>query len=345
MDMVRHPLLAFPVEDLLISLARTVKRDHYPIQLLPPDITPHRISNMGVDYVHEFDSGHPGPTVLVQALTHGNEYCGALALDWFLGQGMKPCTGRLIVVFANIEAYAQFNFDNPHASRYVDEDLNRVWADETLFGTGDSVELTRARQLQPFIDRADYLLDIHSMDEPCRPLMVCGMTDKHLELARKIGMPADLLMDTGHPAGLRMRDRGSFNDSANPRQAVLVECGQHWEASSEQVARNTLLRFLVATGVMPYDDVAPLLSIPLPTQQRVLRVTESVVRLSQYFRFLVPMEAFGVVEKAGTPIAQDGCTIWRSPYDQTVLVMPSLRHHLPGSTQVRLGHYEEQQHG
>ena len=38
------------------------------------------------------------------------------------------------------------------------------------------------------------------------------MADKHLELARKVGLPADLLSDTGHPAGLRMRDRGGFND-------------------------------------------------------------------------------------------------------------------------------------
>jgi hypothetical protein len=48
----------------------------------------------------------------------------------------------------------------------------------------------------------------------------------------------------------------------------------------------------------------------------------------------------GVVERAGTPIAQDGDTVWRAPYDQTVLVMPSLRHLRPGNTQVRLGRYE-----
>jgi hypothetical protein len=53
----------------------------------------------------------------------------------------------------------------------------------------------------------------------------------------------------------------------------------------------------------------------------------------------VPIVGLGVLEQAGTPIAQDGDTIWRTPYDDTVLVMPSMRHLRPGNTQVRLGRY------
>ena len=34
-----------------------------------------------------------GPHVLVQALTHGNEVCGAIALDWLLGEGFRPTRG------------------------------------------------------------------------------------------------------------------------------------------------------------------------------------------------------------------------------------------------------------
>ena len=61
-------------------------------------------------------------------------------------------------------------------------------------------------------------------------------------------MPADLLIDTGHPAGLRMRDRGGFGDPTSPKNALLIECGQHWEKSSVDVAIDTTLRFLKATG-------------------------------------------------------------------------------------------------
>src|SRR5512134_2353640 len=213
--------------------------DHHPIEVRPPDVTAYRASPSGVDYVHVFDSGHPGPTVMLQALTHGNEFCGALALIEVLESGIRPQAGRLIIAFANVEAFAGFDFDDPDASRYVDEDYNRVWADDALFGPRDSVELRRARELRPFVDAADFLLDIHSMHEPCRPIMVCGMIDKHVALARKVGLPADLLIDTGHPAGLRMRDRGGFNDQVSPRAALLIECGQHWERGAADVALDT----------------------------------------------------------------------------------------------------------
>lgn len=314
--------------------------DHHPIELAPPDITRWRHGNTGVDYVHVFDSGRPGPTVMVNALTHGNEICGAIAADFLLRMNPQPQAGRLIVSFANIAAFERFDHDAPDASRYVDEDFNRVWADDVLFGPRDSIELRRARELQPFVDSADFLLDLHSMHEPCRPLMVCGRIDKGAEFARRIGIPEDLLIDTGHPAGLRMIERGGFGDPSSPRRAVLVECGQHWERNAEAVARDTMLRFLVVAGALPMAAVEPHLTLPLPARQRLIRVTEAVVPKSRNFRFLVPVVPLGVVEKQGTPIAEDGDTVWRAPYDNTVLVMPSLRHLRPGNTQVRLGRYE-----
>jgi predicted deacylase len=316
------------------------------IEIQPPDITPWRLGNTGVDYVHLFDSGIAGPTAMVQALTHGNEYCGALALDSLLRSGIRPARGKLIVAFANVEAYARFDFDDPHASRYVDEDYNRVWGDDALFGPRDSIELRRARELQPFVDAADALLDIHSMHEACRPIMVCGKDgelggggNKGAVLARQIGLPAELLVDTGHPAGLRMIERGGFGDPASPRRAALIECGQHWERGAEALARDTMLRFLAASGVVAFETVAPHLSVALPARQRLVRVTEPVVARSMDFQFHVPIVGLGVVEKAGTLIASDGERQWHAPYDDTVLVMPSLEHLKPGNTQVRLGRF------
>jgi len=314
--------------------------EHYPIELSPPDIAPFRQSNTGVDYVHVLDSGRPGPVVMAQALTHGNEFCGALALAHLLREGVTALRGKLIVAFANVEAYARFDFDDPDASRCIDEDYNRVWAEEVLFGPRDSVELRRARQLQPFVDSADFLLDLHSMHEPCRPIMVCGRLDKNAQFARQIGVPAELLLDTGHPAGLRMIERGGFGDPASPKRAALIECGQHWERRAEEVAIDTLMRFLATVGAVDRLWVNARLRLMPPAQQRVIRVTEAVVAKSMDFRFLVPIVGLGVVERAGTPIAQDGETVWRAPYDDTVLVMPSLRHLRPGNTQVRLGRYE-----
>ena len=314
-----------------------------PIELTAPDIARWREGNTGIDFVWAFDSGKPGPNVVVQALTHGNEICGAIALDWLLQQarqGWRPRRGRLVLAFANVDAYRRFDPANPFASRCVDEDYNRVWADETLFGPRDSVELRRARLLRPFVDEAELLLDIHSMSEPCRPLMVCGTVDKNAAYARELGVPAELLVDTGHAAGLRMVDRGAFGDPASPRRALLIECGQHWERAAAEVAIDALVRFLGLTGLADAAWVQAHARLPLPPAQRLVRVTEAVVARSTALRFLVPPVGLSVVPKAGTPIVQDGEQVWVTPYDDTVLVMPGTRNLKPGGTAVRLGRYE-----
>lgn len=314
--------------------------DHYPVDLSPPDIAPYRQGNAGVDYVHVLDSGKPGPNVMIQALTHGNEICGALAVDWLFRQKVGPARGKLTLAFANVEAFARFDYDDPDRSRYIDEDYNRVWADDALFGSRDSIELRRARQLQPFVDAADFLLDLHSMHEPCRPIMVCGTSEKSAAFARKLGVPGDLLIDTGHPAGLRMMERGGFGNPASPRTAVLIECGQHWEKSSEAVAKDTVLRFLKVTGAVEAGWADARITLAPPKAQRLVRVTEAVVAKSMAFKFAWSFTGLEVIPKAGTVIATDGDTAWMTPYDDCVMVMPSVKHLKPGTTLVRLGRYD-----
>lgn len=313
--------------------------ENHPIEISPPDISAYREGNTGVEYVSVLDSGEPGPSVMIQALTHGNEFCGAIAMDALLRDGVRPHKGKLTLAFANVAAYARFDFDDPNRSRFIDEDYNRVWGDDQLKGARDSAELRRARELVRFVDEADLLLDLHSMHEPCRPIMVCAKSEKSVALARRIGVPGDLLIDTGHPAGLRMIERGGFCDPASPRTAVLIECGQHWEWSSADVALDTALRFLRASGIVAEEFIAPRLRLQPPAVQRVIRVTEPVVAQSMNFRFAGNFTGLEVIARAGTPIAYDGERTWSAPYDDCVLVMPSMAHLKPGTTMVRLGRY------
>lgn len=312
-----------------------------PIELEAPDIARHRAGNTGVEYVHRLDSGRPGPEVLVQALTHGNELCGAIALDWLLRQRVTPLRGALTLVFANVAAFARWDPADPDASRFVDEDFNRVWHDDVLHGPRDSVELRRARELAPLVARADFLLDLHSMSEPCRPIMVCGTHGrggaKAVALARRLGVPGDLLVDTGHPSGLRMIERGAFGDPADPRVALLIECGQHWERAAQDVAIDTTLRLLRELGLLPDAFVAAHLRVAPPARQFVVSVTEAVVAQTDTFRFVAPFTGLDVIPRAGDPIARDGERLICAPYDDTVLVMPATAHRRPGTTMVRLG--------
>jgi predicted deacylase len=321
----------------------------FPIELQAPDISRWAPGNTGTPYVWRFDSGLPGPNVMVQALTHGNEICGAIALDWLLGcqAQWQPLRGSLTLAFGNIAAYARWDPANPDRSRYVDEDFNRVWSDEALRGPRDSVELRRARELRPFVDAADLLLDIHSMRDACKPLMVCGADlrggQKGAALSRQLGVPEVLLIDTGHPAGLRMIERGPFADPQDARCAVLIECGQHWERAAAEVAQDTLLRFLGHSGMLAEAFVAAQLAQlgrALPAQQQLVRVTEAVVARSLDFRFVREFHGLEVVARAGELIATDGTHQFRAPYDDTVLVMPGTTNLKVGMTTVRLGRFE-----
>jgi len=307
----------------------------YPIELEAPDIQAYRNGNCGIDYVHSFDSGKPGPHLLLAALTHGNELCGAIALDWLLRQGVRPLAGRLTLAFMNVAAYARFERQNPSASRCVDEDFNRLWSAETLDGPRDSVELRRARALRPLIDGVDALLDLHSMQHATPPLMLCGMTPKARELALRLGTPAHLVCDAGHAAGRRMRDYGAFADSASPKNALLIECGQHWARSSATVAIDAALRFLLHFGAIAPDFAAPHLA-PLPASQRVVEVTQAVTIVSDAFRFAAPYVGMELIARAGTVIGHDGDRPVATPYDNCVLIMPSMRLR-KGETAVRLG--------
>jgi predicted deacylase len=312
--------------------------DVYPIEIDFPDIRPYAGGNCGIPYVHTFDSGVPGPHVMVCALTHGNEVCGAIAVKDLLDLGVRPRVGRLTLAFANVDAYLAFDPDTPDAARFVDQDMNRVWTGAILDDLSrDSSELRRARQLRPLVDSVDYLLDLHSMHERSEPLAVSGPLDKGIAMARQLQTPSCIVSDEGHPEGRRMRDYGGFGDPDSPKNALLVECGQHWEASAAAVARDVTARFLALHGTIALDDVPPEWLRRVPAATHVVRVTEPVVASSMDFRFAGNFTGLEIFPDQGTTIAwRDGEPV-TTPYPNCVLVMPSLRQLRPGVTVVRLG--------
>ena len=318
----------------------TEPRPAIPVELTAPDIAAHRQSATGTEYVHTFDSGKPGPHVMVNALTHGNEICGAIVVDRLLRSGVRPIRGRLTLAFANVAAFLRFDPANPYATRFVDEDFNRVWTPATLDGAGRSVELDRARELRPHVDAADYLLDIHSMLEPSPPVMICGPLDRGIRFAFEVGVPQHVVSDAGHSNGTRMRDYGGFGDPASSKNALLVECGQHWERAAERVASQTTWRFLARLGVVDPVQAAREIDPGQPAPQRLIRVTDAVIASSPAFRFARPFSGLDVVPHAGDVIAWDGDTPVRAPYDNCVLVMPVPHNVKTGLTAVRLGRLE-----
>src|SRR5258706_15111838 len=166
---MRYPIPRLPQKNANTPPATAPPMTAIAVELKAPDIERHRRSPTGTEFVHTFESGKPGPHVMVNALTHGNEICGALVVDRLLREGLAPTRGTLTLAFANVEAFSRFDPANPYATRFVDEDFNRVWTPQTLDGGRDSTEPRRARRLRPFVEAAGFLLDSHSMRDPSPP--------------------------------------------------------------------------------------------------------------------------------------------------------------------------------
>jgi predicted deacylase len=307
------------------------------LDLIPPDISAYRRGNTGIDYYTTFDSGNTGPHVLINAVTHGNELCGAIVVDFLFRHDVRPRRGKLTLGFANYRAYQSFNPERPTASRYIDEDFNRLWSTDVLDGQRNSAELQRAREIRPLINTVDRLLDLHSMQHSSPPLMLCGPLEKGKIFAKAVGVPVNVVADEGHTAGKRLRDYGGFGDPTCSKNALLVECGQHWEAESANVALQTTLRFLHHLNIVDPDfAIRHLAAEAPPPEQRFIEVTDAVTARTSEFVFAAAFTGFEVIAKAGEVIGHDGDTPIRTPYDNCVLIMPS-RRLLPSQTAVRLG--------
>ncbi|WP_458095727.1 peptidase M14 [Roseomonas sp. WA12] len=295
----------------------------FAVRVPVPDLWEAACGNTGIPGVWRLDSGQAGPHAVITCLVHGNEFAGATVLARWLRAGLRPARGVLSLVFANLDAFARFDPADPTLSRYVDEDLNRLWHPSILEGSRDSAELRRARALRPVVEAADVLLDLHSMLWPSDPVMLAGRSLAALSLARAIGSPPVIVADTERPEGPRLIDHPPFTEPGTHRVALLAEAGPHWEPETEAMAEACAAGLLHALGMA---RPAPMLPLPEPAAApAVWTVSHCVTAASRHFAFTGPVRGGAVIPRAGTLIARDGQAEIRTPHDDCMLVMPSPR--------------------
>jgi predicted deacylase len=309
----------------------------FKVRLCPPDISPWIAGNTGVAGITTRDSRRPGPHVALLSLMHGNELAGAIVLDRLLRAGLTPSRGKLSFGFLHLAAFKRFDPHRPTASRFLDEDMNRVWDDVILNGPRHSIELQRAREIRGFVDQIDVLLDLHSMLWPSEPLILSGVPAKGRALARIIGTPSLVVADNGHVNGRRLIDYPRFSNACTPYAACLVEAGQHWEQATVETMSASVAGLLRHLDVVAAD--APLPPAPPPAPVRVATVTTAVTAMTSSFAFVQVYRGGEIISRRDTLIAVDGETEIRTPHDDCLLVMPSLRPSR-GHTAVRLGRFE-----
>ena len=288
-----------------------------PLEVTPRDLSAYRQGNVGIDYVHRFESGQPGPHVLINALTHGNEFCGMVAACHLLDAGIRPRRGTLTVSFANVAAYETFDPKRPFDSRQITHNFNRIWSDAWLDGPQDSIELRRARQMRPVIAAADHILDLHSTSQDVEPFWVYPHHDRNAAVARSLPAPSvHLVMPQGLGSGTPVIQHGRHGQADSDAGAALVaECGQHFKQSSADLAVEVTLNFLGHFGLIERH--------PGPvTPARRFELLKTHVVAHADFKFTRPVVGFETFAQ-GELIAMDGDEAIVAPCDDCTLFMPT----------------------
>ena len=287
-------------------------------EVLPRSLDRWQAGNAGIDYVHRFESGKPGPHVLVNALTHGNEFCGMAAALHLLESKVRPKIGTLTVSFANVAAYESFRQDDPFASRQLVHNLNRIWSDEWLEGSEDSPELRRARELRPVVAAADHILDIHSTAQEVEPFWVYPAFERNARAALALGRPdIHLVMPGGLNTGTPLIQHGVHGTEQAQGVALVAECGQHFKQSSADLAVDVARRFLAHFGLIDRDP-----SWPAAGAQRRFELLSTAVVKTEEAHFVRPLKGLESFAK-GELIGFDGEAQVRSPCDGCTVFMPS----------------------
>ncbi|MEJ8824212.1 succinylglutamate desuccinylase/aspartoacylase family protein [Variovorax humicola] len=287
------------------------------IEVIQGDLSAYRQGNTGVDYVHRFESGKPGPHVLINALTHGNEICGMVAARHLLDTGVRPLVGTLTVSFAHVEAYNAFDVAKPFENRQIVHNLNRIWSDELLDGTEDSPELRRARALRPVVAAADHILDIHSTSQDVVPFWVYPDFARNADVALAIGLPpVHLVMPYGLGSGTPLIQHGRHAAAEAPGAAMVVECGQHFKRATADVATEVTMHFLAHFGLIERE------ASRVTEPQRRFELLQTLMVKTKDFSFTRPLigfETFARDELIGT----DGTEEIRAPCDECTVFMPT----------------------
>jgi predicted deacylase len=244
-------------------------------QITKRDLSPFARGNAGIPYAFSFDSGRPGPHVMITSLAHGNEPGGLEAVITLLERDVRPAIGRLSLAICNIAAYEASNGVDPYGRRFVEEDFNRVWSDDILDSDRTSIELRRARELRPLVASADVLLDLHATPYEATPFHVLRPGSRSVALAQKLGPRTRFLFNQGSAHSPTLSNYRQFSTPDGHATGLTLECGLFFARSSKSVALSAALELLHLQGLLAGETGRELMIWRDPGPRRTF-VIESV---------------------------------------------------------------------
>lgn len=230
--------------------------------------------------VFEFKGGRPGPTLIMLGSVHGNEPCGTAALRRLKGKiesGEMPLQvgGVILIPVANPGAAAE-------GKRFLERDLNR-----SLFPKApDEIKVYEDKldnQICAQIDRADYLLDLHSYSVGGAPFcFISGKSAAEVAFAESLGVTRNFVWgwsDAYGVSGVEAKYAWGTTEysraRAKPAIAVTLECGQHKDATAPDVAYAAAVNALAYLGIVDLAAAGRVLAkvqIPAPGPKQFARM-------------------------------------------------------------------------
>lgn len=196
---------------------------------------------------YTYTAENPGKNLVVFGAIHGNEICGPAAIEQ-VRQGLESGILKLkagsvtFVPICNPKAHSLVR-------RFVDQNLNRIFKPNPH---PDCYEAQLANSLTPLVERADYVLDVHSFHTPGSSIVFQDYPGDERYAFAKVqdvaylikGFP-DVYEDAGAPA--YSVEKYAMDVGA---VAVTVEAGYHFEPESIKNAKKAILNSMIYLGLI-----------------------------------------------------------------------------------------------
>lgn len=244
----------------------------------------------------QYKSSRPGPHRLILIAVHGNEICGVeayLKLENCIFDLLKD--GSLEVRLANPLAFLL-------QQRSVNQDLNRSFINNARY----TYESKRCQLIEESICRADLILDLHSTSAPGPAFVLPSQFGYNLSLQ----LPLELII-----LDLAKRCNGTTMSVADLYQipAAVVECGQHSDLSSIDVAEECIKQFITHISLTSTCQTV--------NHQKILNCPKAVVA-DEGFEFVKPVH-FMQKFAENDLVARSNLGEIRCPYESAYLIMPN----------------------
>jgi len=195
--------------------------------------------------IYTLESNKPGPTISIMGAIHGDEFCGAQAIEE-IKDSLQITKGKVHMIIANRPALEQ-------NTRQINFNMNRIFQDNLPPEVKQKYEFARAQEIRGILDQSDMLLDIHSSGPGSQPFIITEANSfKYITNLEFTNVLTGI--DAFHPGST---DGYMFNQN---KVGICIECGFNQDPNSVRIAKQGIHDFLGTLDMIDLNQ--PLIQHP-----------------------------------------------------------------------------------